>query len=82
MTKVEEAYKRLTTWTASLNMDVQSETFDYLRQILYDDNIKLPDNCPSRASLAQMQIRGIEKKLDEVNAAFKALEDAIWEEGW
>ena len=81
MTKVEEVYKRLTSWIGSLNMEVQGETSEHIRRILSGD-IELPENCPSRASLIQLQIRGIEQKLEEVNAAFRDLENAIWEEGW
>lgn len=92
MSKIEEVYKRLIEWTKALENSI-TDTSEYpdldlennprLQSILsiVKSEVELPDNCPSRASLAMMEIRSIEKKLDEANAAFKDLEKTIWEEG-
>lgn len=81
MSKVDEACKRLMSFTKSLEMQVYGESFGYVREILSGDK-ELPDGCPSRASLAIMQLGSIRDVLDEVNGAFQDLEDAIWDEGW
>ena len=81
MSKVEEVYQRLMSFTKTLEMQVHGENYKHLRDIL-SDNKELPDGCPSRASLAILQIGSIREALDEVNAAYQALEDAIWNEGW
>jgi hypothetical protein len=79
MEKTKRAIKQLEEWSNSLNYAIK----EYGSQIInaLKDETKLPENCPSRASLADLISGQIYKKLDEVNAAYKDLINAIWEEG-
>lgn len=79
MDKLEEIYKRLMSWVDALNNAVNAERLEHLLKIMKGE-VELLDEQQSKASAAEMEIRGIEKKLDEVNAAFKDLKKAIWEE--
>ena len=92
MSKIEEVYKRLIEWTKGLENsitgkseypDIDLENNPRLQSILsiMKGEVELLDEQQSKASAAVMEIRSIEKKLDEVNAAFKDLEKTIWEEG-
>lgn len=79
MSKVDEAYERLIRFTNALSNVLHGRLAPIRRAL--DGEVELPDNCPSRASLADMEASSIREKLIEVNAAAEDLQKAIWEEG-
>ena len=91
MSETQKTYKRLAEWVTALYNETTGKTISppptekmpHLEFILkaISGEKELPDGCPSRGSLAVMEISGIKKKLSEVTAAIKALENAIWREG-
>lgn len=79
MSDFEEAYKRLKSWADSLNNVVEG-SYDEIKDALNPET-KLPKGCPSHASLAELVLRQVKKKLREVNGAVEDVEKAIWKEG-
>ena len=75
----DQAYERLVGWAEALVYVAK----DYRQQI--DDALSgktpLPELYPSRASLALMCFRQVEKKLDEVQGAIEDVRKAISKEG-
>jgi hypothetical protein len=79
MEKTKAALKNLKEWSTSLNTVIEDLTPQILDAL--DNKKPLPEGCPSRASLANLISGSIMKKLSEVNAAYKYLNESIWEEG-
>lgn len=76
MSELEKAHDRLVEWTASLFREVESSRLR-IRDTL-DPSTTLPDNCPSRAAAAVMELGGVKERLTEVQGAIKDVEAAIW----
>jgi len=91
VSEIKKTYERLMGWIAGLYNETTGKTISpppiekipHLEFILkaISGEKELPDGCPSRGSLAVMEISGIKKKLSEVTAAVKDLENAIWQKG-
>jgi hypothetical protein len=75
----EEAYERLVHCADSLKTAAEMN-LPQIREA-FDPNHPLPENCPSRASLAAMIFRHVRKKQVEVNGAIEDVEKAIWKIG-
>lgn len=72
---VEFASQELASWTNALSLTVE----DALAQVKETmQAVRLPQGCPSHAAMAEMCLRGPKKKLREVQAALKDLEEAIY----
>lgn len=79
MSKFDDAYLRMQQFGAAMlgRLDDSKRHIDEIRQ----GRTLLPDNCPSRASGIQtFYLDGVQKDLDEVNAAMKEAVAEIWKE--
>ena len=72
----EEKLKNLQNWVYAL-ADVTEDIIPQIRKTLEGES-ELPENCPSKESMAELMLRGIKKKLDEVNEAYKMVYDSIF----
>lgn len=68
---LDENLKQLRNWSQSLASEVQTAV-PSVEATLRSGN-PLPDGCPSRGSLAAMELNGVAKKLSEVKAIFAAV---------
>ncbi len=78
--------KELERWLIQMEntasaLEISSETHvKQIREIMADDNLELPENCPSKASLAELTpLRRIEKNLEDANYTFQKLREYVWE---
>jgi hypothetical protein len=76
---IDEAYKLLISWSESLLHEVKASQAEMLS--IFDTSTKLPADCPSRASMAQLVLRGVKEKLFEVSGALVIVEAAIRKSG-
>lgn len=76
--ELREKLERLSQWIDSLHIAAQSDLKE-IQNTLFDKKYKLPEGCPSRASVAELVLRHTEKKLLEVNATFKEFREALIE---
>lgn len=76
MENVSEAYDRLVEWANNLKRSVEADRKEFEDTLA--GKTKLPDNCPSRASMGHLVFRGVEQALDELNAAKRDVEKAMW----
>ena len=51
-----------------------------VKEILYEDK-PLPEGCPSRASMAELILRGIKGRIEELTELLDDLDKQIWA-GW
>jgi hypothetical protein len=72
--KLEELFRELNGWAKSLVRKTE-EIPGYVKEAL----LKSPENAPSRASAAEMELREIQKSLDEVNGIYKMIEDHLFQ---
>jgi len=64
--------------TGALSLAAETETLvPQIRETLAG-NTKLPDGCPSKESMADLQLNEIRQKLKEVHTALEMVEDAVW----
>lgn len=75
--KLDTLLNELQKWSKSLALTTE-EVPDYIKKALYE-NEPLPDTCPSRASLAELELRAIKKKLNEVNGIYQMIHDHLFE---
>lgn len=73
---MHEKFERLQDFTTSLSLTVK-DTLPNREQIL-DGKRPLPDNCPSKESMAELELSGIKKNLSEVVAAVDDIEKALF----
>jgi hypothetical protein len=73
--QMQEKLERLRSWSDTLARKV----VDVLPQMesTLNGNTRLPENCPSKESAAELELRDIKGALDEVNAAFAAIKEAL-----
>jgi hypothetical protein len=79
MSKVDEAYNRLESWSLTFKNHVKDRRKE-IRDIL-DGKVPLSDGCPSRAAAAWMGMDQVLQDRDEIVDALKSLDKAIGEEG-
>ncbi len=72
--KLEELFRELNGWAKSLVIKTE-EVPGYVKEVL----VKPPENAPSRASAAEMELREIQKSLNEVNGIYKMIEDHLFQ---
>jgi hypothetical protein len=76
MSELEDTYQRLLSSTHSL-LGTAERCLPEIHEAL-DPASKLPDGCPSRASMAEMIYRDVKKWFREVETAVHDVESAIW----
>ena len=76
MSKFDEAYTRLQSWSRSLNWVIKRMR-PQINDVLNPRSSLLP-GCPSRAAMALLIFRDVEKKLREVNGAAVDVARALW----
>ena len=74
--ELREKLGRLGQWIESLHLAAQSDLAE-IENALFDKKYKIPEGCPSRASMAGLILRHTEGKLSEVNAAIKEFKEAL-----
>ena len=79
MSKVDQAYNRLESWSVTLNNHLR----DHRKEInnTLEGKIPLPKGCTSRAAAARLAMGQMLQDGDEIAHAMKNLEQAISEEG-
>lgn len=65
----EERFQQLESWTNAF-MNTVKDTIPEMRRIL-EGQTELPDDCPSKESMAQMVFRQVEERFSEVENAMK-----------
>lgn len=75
--ELETLLEQLEGWSQS----VGTATEDAVKQVknLIENNPKLPDNCPSQASMAELILRSIHKPLDEVSGILDMTRQHLFE---
>lgn len=79
MKEFDEAYERLRSWSQTLRNTIENN-LPQIRNALTSDE-PLPENCPSRASMAALILRQIKQSFDEVKGCIEDIEKQIWKEG-
>lgn len=79
MQDFEKEYDQLVSWTKTLLSTVEGMRSQV--QEALDPASKLPEHCPSHASMAELVFRQVRKRLDEVVHCVDAVEKAIRETG-
>mgnify|MGYP001488179336 CR=1 FL=1 len=72
-----EYIKELKGWINGLNNEMNNR-YDELIEIL-KGNVQIPKGCPSKESMAEMLLREIGKKLDEVNGMYDIVKKKIYD---
>jgi len=50
-----------------------------VKEVIYE-NKPLPDGYPSRASMAELILRGLKRRVDEITELISMLEKEIWKQ--
>lgn len=73
--ELQEKCARLRTWTKALALAVE-DVLPQMEQVLEGES-KLPESCPSKESMAVLQLGQIEKRLSEVVSAVHEIRKAL-----
>ncbi len=76
--ELETLFNELNSWSKALVISVE-DTLPSIQHAL-QSNEPLPVNCPSKASLAEMELRQIQKKLSELNGIYKLIHEHLFKE--
>jgi hypothetical protein len=79
MEEFEKEYEELIIWARTLAATAEG-LLPQIREAL-DPSSKLPENCPSHASMAELIFRGVREKLSEVTYCVDEVQKSIWKTG-
>ncbi len=75
--QLETLFSELDNWAKSLSR--RTERIPPLIRAILDGSAPLPEDCPSIASAAAMELRQIEKSLEEVKNAYMLIDNHLFE---
>lgn len=74
---LETLFSELDNWAKSLSR--RTERIPPLIKEILESNEPLPEDCPSKATAAAMELRQIEKSLEEVKATYMLIDNYLFE---
>jgi hypothetical protein len=74
---LETLFSELDNWTKSLSR--RAERIPPLIRAVLESDEPLPEDCPSKATAAAMELRQIEKSLDEVKNIYMLIDNHLFE---
>jgi hypothetical protein len=75
MTTMSDDLKRLTSWAKTLAAKAETAA-PVIEEILSGKRV-LPEGCPTKESLAAMELGGVQKAFTEVEAAYRDIQKRL-----